>query len=195
MPRQPPGRESGSQWITNASGRAMGQHHGPLGDPISRCLAAWMRRLEGGSSQTARSYKREASGFVDFLALSYGPGLGGLLRAKPSDCVAFVNLVPDLAPASRAVKAAVIRGLFGALVLEGLRETNPAQELGIRNAASPKHHQAIPQAAIVAVLERLRVSDEPRHVRDRALLLLALAVGGRRAELASLNVGSMIWAS
>jgi len=128
---------------------------------------------------------------VDFLALSYGAGLDVLLHAKPSDCVAFVNAVPDLAPATRAVKAAVIRGLFGALVLEGLRETNPAQELGIRNVAGSKHHQAIPQAAIVAVLERLRVSDEPRHVRDRALLLLALAVGGRRAELASLNVGSI----
>lgn len=126
-----------------------------------------------------------------FLALSYGPGLGGLLRAKPSDCIAFVNATPGLAPASRAVKAAVIRGLLGALVLEGLRETNPATELGLRNVQSTRHHQAIPQAAIVSVLERLRVSDALRDVRDRALLLTALAVGARRFELASLNVGSI----
>ena len=175
----------------DASGGAVGQHREAPGEPIARAVAAWMRRLEGGSPQTARNYRREAQAFLDFLALSYGPGLGGLLRAKPSDCIAFVNAVPDLAPASRAVKASVIRGLLGALVLEGLRDTNPATELGLKNVQSGRHHQAIPQAAIVAVLERLRTSEKIQHVRDRALLLLALAVGARRFELVALNVGSI----
>ena len=191
MPVQPLRPDRGSQEIRDAAGRTLGRHERPPGDPIARAVAAWMRRIGEGSTSTARNYGREAGAFVAFLALSYGPGLGGLLRAKPSDCIAFVNATPGLAPASRAVKAAVIRGLLGALVLEGLRETNPATELGLRNVQSSRHHQAIPQAAIVAVLERLRVSDVLRDVRDRALLLTALAVGARRFELASLNVGSI----
>ena len=191
MPRHPPRPVRGSQWITKGTAGTLAQPVSPLGDPIARCLAAWLRRLEAGSPQTLRNYKREAIGFTDFLALSYGPGFGGLLQAKPSDCIAFLNANKNLAPASMAVKAAVIRGLFGALVLEGLRETNPATELGLRNVQSGRHHQAIPQAAIVTVLERLKASDKPQHIRDRALLLLALAVAARRFELASLNVASI----
>jgi site-specific recombinase XerC len=160
-------------------------------DAIARCLAAWLKKLENGSPSTLRNYKREAQAFLQFLSLSYGPGLGGLLKARPSDCVAFVNANQKIAPASRAMKAAVIRGLFGALVLEELRQTNPASELGLRNVQSTKHHQAIPQAAIITVLEQLKHSDKPQHIRDRALLLLTLAVAARRFEIAQLNVGSI----
>lgn len=192
MPRHPPRPVRGPQWITKGTAGTLAQPAtGPHGDPVARVVAAWMRRLYDGSPQTARSYRREATNFLEFLAHSYGPGFAGLLHAKPSDCVAFVHAVPDLSPASRAVKVAVIRSLFGALVLEGLRPENPASDIQTRGIQSGKHHHAISQAAMIAVLDHLRASERLPDVRDRALLLLALAVGARRSELASLNVGSL----
>lgn len=160
-------------------------------DPIARALAAWLRRLEEGSPRTALAYKREAARFLDFLAHSYGPSLDALAQAQPSDCTAFIHAIPGQSGASRAVKAAVLRGLFAELVINGLRSENPAREIRIQRTADAKHHPAIPQSAIITVLARLKDSERERDVRDRALLLLALAVGARRFELAALNVGSV----
>jgi site-specific recombinase XerC len=164
---------------------------GPADTAIARALAAWMRRLADGSPRTAQSYKREAKAFAAFLAAIYGPGLGVFIQAQPSDCMAFVHAVPGLAASSRAVKAAVLRGLFGVLVVEGLRASNPAADIHIRRVVSGRHHPAVPQSAIITTLEHLRQSDECRDIRDRALLLLALAVGARRFELAALNVSNI----
>ena len=160
-------------------------------EAIARALAAWMRGHEERSPRTARAYKRESGALLTFLQRLYGPGLGCLLTAKPSECSAFVQAVPDLAASSRALKAAVLRGLFGTLVIEGLRPTNPAADIRVRNAASGRHHPAMSQAAVVAVLDGLKEGESLGDVRDRALLLLALAVGARRFELAALNVESI----
>jgi site-specific recombinase XerC len=160
-------------------------------DGIARTLAAWLRRLEEGSPRTAQAYKREASRFLAFLGNSYGPGLDVLLQAQPSDCTAYIHAIPGQSGASHAVKAAVLRGLFAELVVNGLRPDNPAREIRIRRTSDAKHHPAIPQSAIITVLDRLKGSDVTRDIRDRALLLLALAVGARRFELAALNVGSV----
>lgn len=193
-PRQPSkGRQSPGSRLPSAPGAAFMPSLAASGPDaaIGRALAAWMRQHEERSPRTARAYKREAGALLTFLQRIYGPGLGCLLTAKPSECSAFVQAVPGLAASSRALKAAVLRGLFGVLVIEGLRQTNPAADIRIRNAASGKHHSAVSQAAVVAVLDGLTAGDCLRDVRDRALLLLALAVGARRFELAGLNVGNI----
>ena len=194
-PRRQPskGRQSPATTLPAASGAAFLpalKASGP-DEAVARVLAAWMRQHEERSPRTARAYKREAGALLTFLQRMYGPGLGCLLTAKPSECSAFVHAVLGLAASSRALKAAVLRGLFGALVIEGLRPTNPATDIRIRNAASGKHHPAMSQASVVAVLDGLKEGESLRDVRDRALLLLALAVGARRFELAALNVGNI----
>lgn len=158
---------------------------------VARVLSAWMRRLGDGSPRTAQSYGREARMFMAFIEQARGPLPGGLLAATPSDVAAFVHLVPGLAPGTRAIKCAVLRSLFGALVVEGLMLTNPAAEVRVRHVQSGKHHRAVPQSQIITTLERLAQSQRPQDIRDRALLLLALAVGARRFEIAALNVGSV----
>lgn len=160
-------------------------------DPIARALAAWMRSLEQGSLRTARAYQREVRCFLAFLGQSYGPGLGSLLRARPSDCTAYIHATPGLASASRALKAAVLRGLFGVLVRDELRTSNPAADVHVRHAKSGNHHRAPPSSLVTEALRRLADSTDPQDIRDRALLLVMLNLAARRHEVASLNVGSI----
>ena len=160
-------------------------------EALARTLAAWMRQHEQRSLRTALAYQREVRAFLVFLHQQHDPGLGCLLSAQPSECSAFIQVVPGLAASSRALKAAILRGMFGALVEEGLRSTNPAADIRIRNVASGKHHRAMSQADVVGVLCRLKDGDSLRDIRDRALLLLVLAVGARRFEVATFNVGSI----
>ena len=192
MSDMPPTADPAMQWIPNASPALpiLAGQAGP-GEALARALAAWLRRLGDGSPRTAASYEREARAFLAFMAQARGQGINDLLKATPADCSAFVHAVPGLAPATRAIKAAVLRSLFGCLVLEGLIPSNPAAEVRIRNSQSGKHHRAVPQGAIITVLEKLAESERPLDIRDRALLLLALAVGARRFEIAALNVGSV----
>lgn len=193
-PRQPSkGRRAPRSRLPAALGVAFLPARATSGqdEAIARTLAAWMRQHEERSARTALAYKREAGALLAFLQKQHGPGLACLLLAKPSECSAFVQAVPDLAASSRALKAAVLRGLFGVLVIEGLRPTNPAADIRIRNAASGKHHQAMSQAAVVGVLGGLKEGEGLRDVRDRALLLVVLAVGARRFEVAALDVGSI----
>jgi hypothetical protein len=46
--------------------------------------------LEAGSPRTTLAYRRDVERFAAFLSRSYGPGLGGLLQAQPSDVTAFL---------------------------------------------------------------------------------------------------------
>jgi len=163
---------------------------GPAG-AVARVLAVWMRRLGDGSPRTAQSYGREAREFLAFIERARGPLPGGLLAVTPADVAAFVHAIADLAPATRAIKCAVLRSLFGALVLEGLLPINPAAEVRVRHVQSGRHHRAVPQSQIITTLERLAQSQTLRDIRDRALLLLTLAVAARRFEISALNVGSI----
>jgi site-specific recombinase XerC len=160
-------------------------------EPIARALAAWAQRLEVGSPRTAKVYAREAQAFLAFIAQARGPLFNSLLNATPSDCLAFVHATTGLSASSRAVKAAVLRGLFAALVVEGLRMTNPADAIKVRHAQSGKHHRAVPRGLVIDVLRRLGASDDAQDVRDRALLLMTLNLAARRHEVGALNVGSM----
>lgn len=197
MPETAPGPSDRA--TANASGLAAPVQEARLpvlagerpGDPVSRALAAWLRSLEAGSPRTVLAYRRDAESFAAFLAQSYGPGLDSLLRAQPSDVAAFISHNLQLSDATRARRATVLRSLFAALVRDGLRPTNPAAEIRVRKSKSGNHHRAVPQGIVEDAMRRLVGSQDPQDIRDRALLLLIFNVAARRAEIASLNVGSL----
>ncbi|MHC5058241.1 MAG: tyrosine-type recombinase/integrase [Planctomycetota bacterium] len=155
-----------------------------------RALAAWARELEARSPRTARRYGREARAFGLFAEQARGPFPDGLLAVTPADVRAFVNLDKALSSSSRAVKVAALRSMYAAVEAEGLTEENPAKKVPLGRVESV-HHRAVPQAAILRVLSRLANSGKVRDLRDRALVILMLSVGARRAEVAALKVGSI----
>jgi site-specific recombinase XerC len=177
--------------IPDAPGAVIQAGEEGLAQAVSRVFASWMRRLGDGSPRTAQSYGREARAFLVFMQGARSGTINSLIKATPADCSAFVHAVPGLSASSQAVKAAVLRSLFGAMVLECLIATNPAAEVRVRHVASGKHHKAIPQGSIITVLEKLEASERLQDIRDRALLLVALAIGARRFEIAALNIGSI----
>ncbi len=158
---------------------------------VMRVLAAWARSLEAGSHETARRYGREVKWFLEFIEHARGLFPDGLLAATAADCNAFVYLAEGISRSSRAVKAAVLRSMFGALVIEGLINTNPAADVKVRNAASGHHHRAVPVEEIRRVLAELAARDDIKSVRDRAIILTFLALGARRSEVARLKVGDI----
>ncbi|TET34335.1 MAG: hypothetical protein E3J72_14335 [Planctomycetota bacterium] len=158
-------------------------------DAVLRTLAAWLQSYRARSPQTAARYKREARAFLEFLAKFKGPIGNSLLQAAPSDCRAFVNLDRKLSNSTRAVKCAVLRSMFGALVVEGLVPTNPAAEVKVKRAASGEHHQAVPRSIVLQVLDGL--GNSIKDTRDRALIVTMLSIGARRSEVANLKVGDI----
>jgi site-specific recombinase XerC len=193
MPETAPGPSNGP--TTNASGLpapvlgAVLADGGPQGDAIRRVLAAWGRELAQGSQRTAQTYGRAARAFLDFIDRARGPFPGGLLSATASDVLAFINLDQKAAPSTRAVKAAAVRSLFSALVRENLLPVSPALEVRVRHAKSGRHHAPIAMSEVLDVLARLGKQHDLMSVRNRALILVLLAVGARRFEIAGLNLG------
>jgi len=153
---------------------------------ILRVLSVWLQGLRNRSLRTAQRYETETRLFLHFIGKARGEFPGGLLSTTPADVQAFVNLNPKHSQTTRALKAAVVRSLFGALVLESLLTSNPAAEVRVRRVALGRHHRAIPRSAILRVLAGM--GNGAREMRDKALICLALAVGARRSEIASLKV-------
>jgi site-specific recombinase XerC len=156
-----------------------------------RTLAAWARELEARSPRTARRYGREATAWGAFVERARGAFPGGMLSASPADVRAFVNLDDGLSASSRGVKVAALRGMYTALEAEGLVAENPAGKVRVGRTASGVHHRAIPRSTVLRVLAKLAESDKAKDVRDRALIIVMLSVGARRAEVAGLKVGSI----
>jgi integrase len=147
--------------------------------------------LEARSIPTAQRYGREVREFLHFAERARGPFPDGLLHISPAECLAFVALKEVTSESSRAVRAAVLRALFGCLVLEGLRAENPAAEIKVRRISEARHHKAVPKSTVLRVLAHLRESKRVKDIRDYALLVTMLATGARRSEVASWKVSSI----
>ncbi|MCY7271078.1 MAG: tyrosine recombinase [Sphingomonas bacterium] len=143
--------------------------------------------------------------FLDMLASEAGASRH-TLSAYRSDLLAAAKVVPslgqatmdqlarlapewsDLAPATLGRRSAALRRFYGFLQEEGFRDDNPA-------AALPRPHQVRPLPRILdrddvdamfRSAEEKASSDEPKALRDLALLELLYGSGLRASELVSL---------
>jgi len=144
----------------------------------------------GLSNNTVAAYRRDLTRYGEFLARR---GRSSLAEVKPTDLTDYVVVVrdggdgrPALSTASTARAVAAVRGLHKYAYAEGLTQDDPAARVH-----PPALGRRLPHPLSVDQVARLLAApseDTPIGLRDRALLELLYATGGRISEIVALDV-------
>ena len=152
---------------------------------------------KGYSENTRVAYKNDLGQFLSYLRRQAQPIARQWGDIKKNHLVAYIlHLKTEREYASTTVarKVAAIKSFFHFLVAEGLIQDDPTATLD-----SPRVKKYLPRAISQQDVERLldaaSQQDNPRGLRDRAILELLYATGMRVSELVSLNVGDVNVAS
>lgn len=138
----------------------------------------------GHSRHTVESYMRDVRRLATYAAEQ---GRKSPDDVTPASLRQFVYALKDagLAPSSIHRQVSALRTYYRFLVGEGQAKTNPTERL-----ESPKRWRSLPTVLTVPEIERLLgapTADRPLGIRDRALLELAYATGGRVSELVGIK--------
>ena len=139
------------------------------------------RRL---SENTVRAYARDLAAYDAFLARRR---IAAPADVRPRDVEAFLERAVAASTAARRV--ASLRAFHEFLMRRGLSRENPA--LAVR---PPRRARPLPDVLTVAEVEALLAAprgEEPRALRDRAMLEMAYASGLRVSELIGLTLESL----
>ena len=151
----------------------------------TEAFLAMLAAERGAALNTLAAYRRDLSGAEDAI---------GDLAAAPRDAVAtLAGEWAALAPASVARKASALRQFFGFAVDEGWRSDDPSGAL-----PSPRTRRPLPKVmghdAIAALFERAELEaagDDPKAVRQLALIELLYGSGLRATELVALPLSAV----
>lgn len=146
----------------------------------TEAFLAMLAAERGAALNTLAAYRRDLDGAEAAI---------GDLAAAPRDCVdSLAAEWAALAPASVARKASTLRQFFGFAVDEGWRRDDPSGALPAPRARRPLPkvlgHDAI--AALFACAEQEAAGDDPKSVRQLALIELLYGSGLRATELVAL---------
>jgi integrase/recombinase XerD len=163
---------------------------------MQRKVEEFLTSLEvekGYSENTRVAYKNDLSQFLDYLKTKAVPAVNDWSEVKKDHLVAYIlSLKADREYASTTVarKVAAIKSFFHFLVAEGFVRDDPTATLD-----SPRVKKYLPRAIsqedVEKLLEAPGQSNEPRPLRDRAILELLYATGMRVSELVALNEGDV----
>jgi len=152
---------------------------------------------KGYSENTRVAYKNDLGQFLGYLKTKAVPAVNAWSEVKKDHLVAYIlSLKADREYASTTVarKVAAIKSFFHFLVAEGFIRDDPTATLD-----SPRVKKYLPRAIsqedVEKLLEAPGQSEEPRALRDRAILELLYATGMRVSELVALNEGDVDTAS
>ncbi|HET9707432.1 MAG TPA: site-specific tyrosine recombinase XerD [Gemmatimonadales bacterium] len=147
--------------------------------------------LEAGHSKhTVESYLRDVQRFATH-ATEHGSKTPD--DVTPAALREFVYALKDagLAPSSIHRQISALRTYYRFLVGEGHARTNPTERL-----ESPKRWRSLPTVLTVPEIDRLLAAPNPDEAlgsRDRALLELGYATGGRVSELVGLKPSDLFF--
>jgi integrase/recombinase XerD len=178
---------------------ALGQLGGGIPSaPLSPAARAALRRFldyltveRGLAANTLSAYRRDLHRYGAWLA---AVGIDDPAEAREEDVVAFLGaLRAGATPVGTRYRAssiarslAAVRGFHRFLVRERLAGADPSHDLG-----TPKVPSALPKALSIEQVEALLgavAGDDPRALRDRALLETLYAAGLRVSEATALDV-------
>ena len=179
---------------TRSAPDGSGVETAPVSAAASRAVRSFLDYLaveRGLAANTLAAYRRDLHRYAGWLAAA---GIADPTRADEDDLVAFVGaLRAGSTPVGTRYRAssvarslAAVRGFHRFLLRERLAGTDPSRDLG-----SPKVPSALPKALTVEQVEALLASvpgDDPRALRDRALLETLYAAGLRVSEATGLDV-------
>jgi integrase/recombinase XerD len=166
--------------------------------PVSPTARAALRRFldyltveRGLAANTLSAYRRDLHRYAGWLAAA---GIDDPAQAEEEDVVAFLGaLRAGATPVGTRYRAssiarslAAVRGFHRFLVRERLAGADPSHDLG-----TPRVPSSLPKALSVEQVEALLgavAGDDPRALRDRALLETLYAAGLRVSEATALDV-------
>jgi integrase/recombinase XerD len=162
---------------------------------LDRAVDAYLRHVSierGLSDHTVAAYRRDLSGYVDWLAARGIRDSGDVTAALVGEFASERAAAdPPPAPSSLARLQSSVRGLHRFLAREGIEDDDPTGRL-----RPPKAARRLPKALSIDQVERLldaaaSGSDELIGLRDRALLELLYATGARVSEVVQLDVDDL----
>jgi integrase/recombinase XerD len=144
----------------------------------------------GTARNTLDSYARDLRRYREYLAARGVTELTEITSTMISEFLAALREGdadhPPLAASSAARTVVAVRGLHRFAVREGLVADDPARE--VRPPQPPRRlPKALPVDDVLRLLEQPG-PDEPRTVRDRALLELLYSTGARISEAVGLDL-------
>ncbi len=148
----------------------------------------------GLAANSVESYWRDLRRYEEVLA---DRGRGNLDEVTTVDVAEFVASLREgddehdpLAVSSAARALVAVRGMHAFLVKQGLAAADPARE--VSPPAPPRRlPKAIPLAEVERLLEAASAADDPRSLRDRALLEFLYGTGARISEATDLDVDEL----
>jgi len=145
----------------------------------------------GLAGNTVSSYRRDLNRYGSHLALQRRDTLADVSEADVTSFLAALRLGdevhPSLSAASAARAVVAVRGLHRFAVREGWIPDDVAA--GVHPPAPPRRlPKAIAVDSVEAMLEAANLDDQPRSLRDRALLELLYGTGARISEAVGLAV-------
>jgi integrase/recombinase XerD len=167
-------------------------------DALARFLAeydTWLRVERGLAPNSLAAYRRDLRRYADYLRVhgEHDPG-----KVSEGTVAAYVEELrsardddgrPRFAPSSIARAVAAVRSFHRFCVEEGLVLSDPSEDIG-----GPRVPQGIPKALSESDVEALLGAvpgDDPRALRDRAILETLYAGGLRISELVGLERGDL----
>ena len=167
---------------------------------LERAVDAYLRHISverGLSDHTVSAYRRDLSGYVDWLAERGIRDSGEVTAALVGEFAAErASAEPPPAASSLARLQSSVRGLHRFLAREGIADDDPTGRL-----RPPKAARRLPKALSIDQVERLLEAAGPSTgtangealigLRDRALLELLYATGARVSEVVQLDVDDL----
>ncbi len=161
---------------------------------MSRALRGYLDHLaieRGLAANTLSSYRRDLDRYGTHLAVRVRTSLTEVTQDDVAGFLAALRIGDEahlpLSAASAARAVVAVRGLHRFAVREGWVIDDVAAT--IRPPAPPRRlPKAIPVDSVEALLEAANLDDQPRSLRDRALLELLYGTGARISEAVGLAV-------
>lgn len=165
---------------------------------LERLADQYFRHLaveRGMAKNTLLAYRRDLARYLDFLAGRGVDSVEEITELTVADFAQSLGQVNGLAQSSVARILSSVRGLHKFWLIEGISAQDPSAAV-----KPPKQRRHLPKALTLDEVLRLlqaagpmpsedgAVQDDPIRLRDRALVELIFACGGRISEVLALDL-------
>lgn len=147
----------------------------------------------GVARNTLLAYRRDLERYLGFCAVH---GLSAVADIRPEHVSGYLMALregyeghPALAPSSAARAVVAVRGWHRFLLAESATPSDPSGDVH-PPAAAKRLPKALPVELVTAILESAS-GEDPRALRDRALLEFLYATGARISEAVGLDLDDL----
>ena len=160
---------------------------------LARALRGYLDHLtveRGLARNTLLSYRRDLDRYLAHLTAVGVSAVDQVTQRQVADHLAALRMGdethPPLAAASAARAVVAVRGWHQFLLAEGTTSTDPSRDVRPPTPAR-RLPKALPVDTVAALLDGVP-TDDPRGLRDRALLEFLYATGARISEAVGLDL-------